>query len=65
MAATTRQETELLTELRRVRDLLIVLLLKSGATSQEVNYAARMGAANIRAKFPVRQGPRKSARGDA
>ena len=40
-----------LTELQSVRDLLIILLLKIGATSEEINIATGMGAGNIRAKF--------------
>jgi hypothetical protein len=52
-------ETAIVKELRRIRDLLIVLLLKSGATSEQVDHAAKMGAANIRARFPVSGKTRK------
>lgn len=45
-------------ELRQIRNLLILVALKSGATSDEVHYATGMGAANIRAMFPVKRGRR-------
>ena len=41
-----------LMELRSISNLLILLLLKSGATSEEINLATDMGAGNIRAMFP-------------
>lgn len=46
-------------ELRQVRNLLILVALKTGATSEEVDYATGMGAANIRSMFPVKRGRRK------
>jgi hypothetical protein len=46
-------------EARQIRNLLILLALKSGATSDEVDYATGMGAANIRAMFPVKRGRKK------
>lgn len=46
-----RRKRDDLVELRSIRDLLIVLLLKSGATSNEIDLATGMGAGNIRAKF--------------
>lgn len=45
-------------ELRHIRNLLMVLALKSGATSDEVDYAIGMGVANIRCTFPVKRGRR-------
>lgn len=48
-------------ELRQIRNLLILVALKSGASSDEVHYATGMGAANIRSMFPVKRGRRKSA----
>jgi hypothetical protein len=48
-------------ELRQIRNLLILVALKSGASSDEVHYATGMGAANIRGMFPVKQGRRKSS----
>jgi hypothetical protein len=48
-------------ELRQVRNLLILIALKAGATSDEVHYATGMGAANIRSMFPVKRGRRKAA----
>jgi hypothetical protein len=49
-------------ELRKIRNLLILLALKSGATSDEVHYATGMGAGNVRAMFPVKRGKRKKVR---
>jgi len=40
-----------LKELQSIRNLLILQLLKSGATSEEINLATGMGAANIRRIF--------------
>lgn len=39
-------------ELQSIRNLLILQLLKSGASSEEVNLATGMGAGNIRRIFP-------------
>lgn len=55
-----RSDDNLMKELKRIRNLLVLIALKSGATSDEVNYATGMGAANIRAMFPVKRGRRKS-----
>ncbi len=41
-----------LKELQAVRNLLILQLLKSGVSSEEINLATGMGAANIRRMFP-------------
>jgi len=51
--------SRLFKEARQIRNLLILLALKSGATSDEVDYATGMGAANIRAMFPIKRGKRK------
>lgn len=51
--------SKILKEARQIRNLLILLALKSGATSDEVDYATGMGAANIRAMFPVKRGRKK------
>jgi hypothetical protein len=51
-----------LKELRIIKNLLILSLLKAGATSDEVNYATGMGAANIRGMFPVKRGRKKAKR---
>lgn len=45
-------ETELLKELRAIKKLLILLLIKNGATSEEIDRATGMGAGNVRAMFP-------------
>ena len=47
-----RRRRDELAELKSIRNLLILLLLKSGATSEEINLATGMGAGNIRAMFP-------------
>jgi hypothetical protein len=55
-----KNDDNLLKELKRIRNLLVLIALKSGASSEEVNYATGMGAANIRAMFPVKRGKRKT-----
>ncbi len=40
-----------LKELQSIRNLLILQLLKEGATSEEIDTATGMGAGNIRTKF--------------
>ena len=47
-------------ELKRIRNLLILIALKGGANSDEVHSATGMGAPNIRAMFPIKRGTRKS-----
>jgi hypothetical protein len=47
---------KVLKELRNIKKLLMLAALRAGATSDEVNYATGMGAANIRAMFPVKRG---------
>jgi len=47
---------KVLKELKRIKHLLMLSALRAGATSDEVNYATGMGAANIRAMFPVKRG---------
>lgn len=62
MGPKERKNTEadrVLKELRQIKNLLILSLLKAGATSEEVNYATGMGAANIRGMFPVKRGRKK------
>jgi hypothetical protein len=39
-------------ELQSIRNLLILQLLKNGATSEEIDLATGMGASNIRGLFP-------------
>lgn len=46
-----RKRDELM-ELQSIRNLLILQLLKSGATSEEIHLATGMGASNIRGMFP-------------
>lgn len=47
----TPKDKESLKELRAIKNLLIVQLLKSGATSEEIDLATGMGAGNVRTKF--------------
>jgi hypothetical protein len=51
-----KDKKDLLKEIRQMKKLLILLCLKTGASSDEVNYATGMGAANIRRMFPVKRG---------
>jgi hypothetical protein len=44
--------SEELKELASIKRLLILQLLKSGATSEEIDMATGMGASNIRGLFP-------------
>lgn len=44
---------EELKELDRIKKLLMLALIKSGATSDELDLATDMGAANIRRMFPI------------
>jgi hypothetical protein len=46
-------DEKVLKELRQIRNLLILVALKSGATSDEVGKATGMGGGNIRAQFPA------------
>jgi hypothetical protein len=55
-----KDDDNLVKELKRIRNLLILIALKSGASSDEADYATGMGAANLRAMFPVKRGKRKS-----
>lgn len=59
MAKEQEGNSRLFKEARQIRNLLILLALKSGATSDEVDYATGMGAANIRSMFPVKRGRKK------
>jgi hypothetical protein len=45
-------------DLRQIRNLLILVALKLGASSSEVDYATGMGRDNISRMFPVKRGRR-------
>jgi hypothetical protein len=47
-------------ELRQIRNLLILVAMKSGASSAEVHYATGMGATNVSRMFPIKRGKRKA-----
>jgi hypothetical protein len=59
-----KNDDNVVKELKRIRNLLVLIALKSGASSDEVNYATGMGAANIRAMFPIKRGKRKAPQAD-
>ncbi len=46
--------TEKITEIESVKRLLILLLLKLGATSEEIGAALRIDSSGIREIFPIR-----------
>jgi hypothetical protein len=48
----TKRKRDELRELQSIRNLLILQLLKNGATSEEIDLATGMGAGNIRTMFP-------------
>jgi hypothetical protein len=48
-------EDPMVKELRHVKSLLMLLLLKLGTTSEELDIAVGMGASNIRTAFPIRK----------
>jgi hypothetical protein len=48
----TALANEELKELASIKRLLILQLLKNGATSEEIDLATGMGAGNIRGMFP-------------
>lgn len=47
-----RKKRNEMMELQSIRNLLILQLLKNGATSEEIDKATKMGAGNIRTLFP-------------
>jgi hypothetical protein len=53
--AMTVAETAILKELKQIKHLLILHLLRDGATSEQVNVATHMGAGVIRGLFPAKK----------
>ena len=53
-------DAKLMKELRQIRNLLILIALKSEATTEEVGKVTGIGATNISALVPQR--PRKKAK---
>jgi uncharacterized protein YerC len=47
-----KMTTDELEELTRIKKLLVLQLLRDGATSEDIDKATGMGASNIRAMFP-------------
>ncbi len=52
MSEGTNGRKKELKELQSIKNLLILQLLKSGASSEEIDKATGQGASNIRAMFP-------------
>lgn len=48
-----------LKELKSIKKLLVLMALRSGATSEDVDAATGMGAGNIRAMFPTKKREKK------
>jgi ATP/maltotriose-dependent transcriptional regulator MalT len=60
---TLMDETEqMLKELQSIKKLLILLLIKSGATSEEIGQALSVDSSTIRKTFPMKR--MKRAKGD-
>jgi len=55
-------EERMLKELKCIKNLLILSLLKSDITSEQVDQAVGMGAGNIRRMFPLGKRGKKSGR---
>ena len=53
-------EKKLLKELRQIRNLLILMALKSGATATQVGEITGIGYSNISALFPQRARRKKA-----
>ena len=51
-AGQVKRLSEELKEVRSKKRLLVLLLLKGGATSEEIDLATAMGAGNVRTEFP-------------
>ncbi len=49
-------------ELRQIRNLLILIARKSGASAGEVGRATGIGGSNIRGGFPVKKRKKKKAK---
>ena len=47
-------DTKLLKELRQIRNLLILIALKSGASTEDAGKITGIGASNVSAMFPQR-----------
>lgn len=59
-----KNDENLMKEIKRIKNLHMLIALRSGATSDEVNYATGMGAANIRALFPIKRGTRRARKSE-
>jgi len=52
MSESDEKRKDELLELQRIRNLLMLQLIKNGATSKEIGLATGMGASTIRKMFP-------------
>jgi hypothetical protein len=59
MGQERKEPDRLLKELKSIKNLMILSLLKSDATLEEVNFATGMGKANISRMFPVKRGRKR------
>ncbi|MGH9429592.1 MAG: hypothetical protein ACRD2L_25180 [Terriglobia bacterium] len=57
------EEKKLMKELRQIRNLLILLAIKAGATTNDIGEITGIGATNISALFPQRPGKGKKGTG--
>jgi len=56
------ENQKLMKEVRQIRNLLILMALKSGATTEDVGTITGIGATNISALFPQRPRGKKKAK---
>jgi len=53
--------SEELKELKSIKKLLVLMALRSGASSEDVDAATGMGAGNIRGLFPTKKREKKES----
>ena len=56
------ENDRILKELRQIRNILINLAIKSGATSDEIGIATGMGGSNVRALFVTKKMKKKKSK---
>lgn len=49
-------------ELRQIRNLLILIARKSGASAEDIGQATGIGGSNIRGMFPLKKGKKKEVK---
>lgn len=55
------EKNDELKELRSIKRLLVLMALRSGASSEDIDAATGMGAGNIRAMFPTKKREKKES----